>query len=160
MSKDLQALLSQQFVREMEASYQYLAIAGYFESENLVGFAHWMKQQSLEERQHAMDFFAFTYDRGSQVTFAPISMPITDFSSPLEALAQALAQERMNTLAIKDLYGEAQARGEFELIEFLHSFIKEQIEEEASVGQVLADVQRAGGNGPALLFIDRELKKR
>lgn len=160
MPSELQALLSEQFIREMEASYQYLAISSYFEAIGLGGFANWMRKQSDEERDHAMKFFDFSHDRGCEIEFAPLSQPSPKFSSPEDALKLALAQEQMNTLAIKKLYGTALQLGEFEMTEFLNWFLKEQIEEEKSVEQVLMDTKRASTDSAALLFLDRELQKR
>ncbi len=49
MDKQLEKLYQDQIKNEWYSAYLYLSMAAYFESENLEGFAHWMKKQAGEE---------------------------------------------------------------------------------------------------------------
>lgn len=160
LSKKMLAALNDQITMELSASHSYLAMAGWFESQNLPGMAAWMQLQSAEEREHALKFFGFVVDRGEDVALGAIDAPESVFASSLEVFSQALAQEKGVTASINALYTLANSEGEYEAIPLLTWFINEQVEEEASVDQVVEDLRRAGDDPQALLMLDRELGAR
>ncbi len=160
LSKKMLTALTDQITMELSASHSYLAMAGWFESQNLPGMASWMKLQSDEERAHALKFFEFVVDRGEDVVLGPIEAPRNDFKSALDVFTQALAQEKTVTAAINGLYSIANDEGEYEAIPLVTWFINEQVEEEASVDQVVEDLRRANDDPQVLLMLDRELGAR
>jgi ferritin len=160
MPESLQALLNEQFIRELESSDLYLSLCNYFEAVGLSGFAHWMRLQAKEEQEHAMKIFDFMHERGVDVELAALAKPESTFSSPIDAMEQGLAQEHGNSLAIKGIYGAAQKAEEFDLVNFMNWFLEEQVEEEDSLLRVITDMKRAAADTTALLFLDRELAKR
>lgn len=160
LSKKMLSGLTDQITMELSASHSYLAMSAWFESQNLPGMATWMQLQSEEERAHALKFFGFVVDRGEDVVLGAIEAPGSTFGSALEVFQQALAQEKEVTTAINALYTTANAEGDFEAIPLLTWFINEQVEEEASVDQVVEDLRRAGDDPQVLLMLDRELGAR
>jgi ferritin len=160
LSKKMLDALNDQITMELAASHSYLAMAGWFESQNLPGMATWMALQSAEERAHALKFFAFVVDRGEDVELGALPKPSAAFDSPVAVFEQALAQEKSVTASINALYTLANEEGEFEAIPLLTWFINEQVEEEASVDQVVEDLRRAGADPQTLLMLDRELGSR
>ena len=160
LSKKMLSGLTDQITMELSASHSYLAMSAWFESQNLPGMAAWMQLQSEEERMHALKFFGFVVDRGEDVVLGPIEAPQSTFGSALEVFQQALAQEKEVTNSINGLYTTANAEGDFEAIPLLTWFINEQVEEEASVDQVVEDLRRAGDDPQVLLMLDRELGAR
>ena len=160
LGKKMLAGLNDQITMELSASHSYLAMAGWFESQNLPGMAAWMQLQAAEERAHALKFFGFVVDRGEDVALGAIDAPLSVFGSALEVFAQALTQEKGVTASINQLYTLANAEGEYEAIPLLTWFINEQVEEEAAVDQVVEDLRRAGEDPQALLMLDRELGAR
>ena len=84
ISKAMQDAINDQINKEFYSSYLYLSMAAYFENKNLPGFAHWMRIQEGEEREHAMKFYDFMIDRGAQVLLPPIAAPESDWKSSLE----------------------------------------------------------------------------
>lgn len=64
LSKNLASEINTQIKLELYSAYLYLSMAAYFESENLPGFASWMKKQAGEEQEHALKFFEYLNDRG------------------------------------------------------------------------------------------------
>ena len=160
LGEKMLSALTDQITMELSASHSYLAMAGWFESQNLPGMATWMQMQSAEERAHALKFFEFVADRGSDVVLGSIEAPQSAFGSALEVFEQSLAQEKDVTRAINRLYTIANEEGEYEAIPLLTWFINEQVEEEASVDQVVEDLRRAGDDSQVLLMLDRELGAR
>ena len=160
LDKKMLAALNDQITMELSASHSYLAMAGWFESQNLPGMAAWMQMQSAEEREHGLKFFEFVVDRGEDVSLGTLEAPKAVFGSALEVFETALAQEKAVTASINALYALANAEGEYEAIPLLTWFINEQVEEEASVDQVVEDLRRAGDDQQVLLMLDRELGAR
>ncbi|NNJ48044.1 MAG: ferritin [Acidimicrobiia bacterium] len=160
LNKKMLAALNDQITMELSASHSYLAMAGWFESQNLPGMAAWMQMQSAEEREHGLKFFEFVVDRGEEVSLGALAAPQAVFGSALEVFETSLAQEKAVTASINNLYTLANAEGEYEAIPLLTWFISEQVEEEASVDQVVEDLRRAGTDQQLLLMLDRELGAR
>jgi len=67
LSKKLEKALNEQINHEFASSYLYLSMAAYAESENLPGFASWLKLQTKEEMGHAMKLYKFVNERGGKV---------------------------------------------------------------------------------------------
>lgn len=160
MSAGLLSAFQEQIALEFSAAYSYLAIASYFEGENLPGFAHWMEVQYREELEHAEKFRRFLLDRGVPVELRAITAPASEFDSPVSAMAQALAGEERVTGAIHELYRSAVAEDDYASLPLLQWFIDEQTEEEASVGALLQAITMAADDPAALLMLDREVAAR
>lgn len=160
MSPKLQDAYNDQITLEFASSYAYLQMAAFLDDANLPGFANWMRQQAEEERVHAMKFFDFVLDRGNQVELRSIPAPSSDYTSPLSAFEASLAHEQKVTASIHELYGQATNEKDFESLPLLHWFITEQVEEEATVSELIEQIAMAGDNGAALLLLDRELGTR
>ncbi len=160
MNQTLRDAMNDQIKHELYSAYLYLSMAAYFEALNLPGFAHWMRVQAREEVVHAMKFFDHLCDRGARVVLQAIEQPPVDFTSPQEAFAQALQHERRITSLIQNLYQIAVRENDPSSLPLLHWFLKEQIEEERNVEQILEALRRIGEDGTGLVMMDRELARR
>jgi ferritin len=160
LSSKVQDAFNRQINAEWHSSYLYLSMAGYFESENLKGMAHWMRLQSGEETAHAMRFFNFINDRGGRVTLTQIDAPKTDWKSPLEAFQDAYKHEQKITEAINGLMGLVASEKDGAGHDFLEWFCREQVEEESVAQWIVAQLERVGDNGVGILLVDQELGKR
>lgn len=160
MKQSIQDALNAQISKELYAAHLYLAMAAYFEQENLPGFAHWMRAQNEEEIGHAMRIFDFVNDNGGRVVLGGIDEPPAEFKGPVEVMRQALAHEQKVTEAINQLYELAQKEKAYPTQLMLQWFIDEQVEEERQVMDILARLELAGESPPALLMVDKELGSR
>ncbi len=160
LSEKIQQALNRQITFEYAASYTYLAIAAYFESLSLTGFAHWFRVQSDEERGHALRFFDYVNDRGGRVMLGAIEEPQNEFSSPLDAFEQALAHEQRVTAAIHGIYALAEQERDYATMSMLKWFIDEQVEEEKSAEEIIQHLKLIGNDGVGLLMLDRKLAER
>ena len=160
MSKELQDAYNDQIALEFASSYAYLQMAAFFDNANLPGFSHWMRMQAEEERAHAMKFFDFVLDRGNEVELRAVAAPASDFTSPLSVFQASLGHEQKVSAAIRALYAQASAANDYESFALLQWFIDEQVEEEATVSELIEQLTMAGDNGAALLLLDRELGGR
>lgn len=160
LTKELEAALNDQVTLELESAHQYLALSAWLEGEGLPGMAHWMRMQASEENEHAMKFFDFLVDRNARVRLGPVAAPISDFDSVIDVFRASLAAEQRVTAAINNIYAIATDARDFASYPLLDWFVNEQVEEEATVQQIIDDVERIEGNGYALLMLDRELGGR
>jgi ferritin len=156
----IQDAMNQQMKNEFYAAYQYLSMAAYCESENLPGFAHWMRTQAREETEHAMKFYDFILDRNGRVVLQAIEGPVVEFGSPLEVFERALEHEQKVTAMINDLYGLAVRENDYASQTFLQWFVTEQVEEEKNTGDVVETLKMIGDKSEALFLLDRELARR
>lgn len=160
LSKAMQDAINEQINAELYSAYLYLAMSAHCAAVNLPGFAHWMRIQGQEEMGHAMKFFDYVVDRGGRPTLQAISQPPAKFKGPLDIFEQALAHEQEVTKRIHQLYGVATKESDYASQGMLQWFIKEQVEEEKSAGEVVASVKMIGEQGPALIMLDRQLAAR
>jgi ferritin len=138
--------LNEQIGYEFGASQQYIAIAVHYDSETLPRLAAYFYRQALEERNHAMMIVQYLLDAGEQATIPGVEAPRTDFTDTVEPVSLALAQERRVTAQINALAALARETGDYAGEQFMHWFIKEQVEEVASMASLLTVVERTREN--------------
>ena len=160
ISKKMEKALNEQINAELYSAYLYLAMAAYFESENLPGFANWMRIQFQEETAHAMKFFGFINERRGRVVLKAIDQPAKEWKSPLAAFEASFEHEQMITGRIDDLVNLATEAKDHATNAFLQWFVTEQVEEETSVDTVVQMLKMADKAPGALFMIDRELGRR
>ena len=160
LGKAVEEAMNEQIKNELFSAYQYLSMAAYCESENLPGFAQWMRAQSREETGHAMKFYDFILERNGRVVLRAIDGPVVEFGSPLEVFEQALEHEKKVTAMINDLYGLAVRENDYASQTFLQWFVTEQVEEEKNAGDVVETLKMVGDKSEALFLLDRELGQR
>jgi ferritin len=160
LSSGLEAAFNDQVTLELAAAHQYLAFSAWLETEGLPGMAGWMKAQAAEENLHAMKFYQFLIDRNARVRLGALPEPQADFDDVIDVFRGAMAAEQHVTASINNLYAAATDARDFASYPLLDWFVNEQIEEEATVQQILDDLERTSGVGHALLMLDRELGAR
>lgn len=149
-----------QINKELFSEYLYLSMKAYFMNLNLNGFANWMDVQTQEERAHAMGMFNYVFERGGKVTLEAIDRPENNWASPLEVFKATLAHEQFVTSRINALLDVAEETKDRAATIFLNWYLKEQVEEEANVGGILAQLELIGDDKTALLNLDKELMTR
>jgi len=152
--------LNDQIADEFYAAQLYLSMSTWFDAQNLVGFAHWMRLQSDEERLHGLRLFDFVNSRRAQVSLRAIDEPPHSFRSPQDAVEQAFAHEQAVSAKINALYELALSERDIATHVELQWFITEQVEEEQSAELLVERVRLAGDNGAGLLLLDSQLSQR
>lgn len=160
MNEKLEKAFCVQINKELYSAYLYLAMQTHFKENNLDGFANWMYVQVQEELSHAMGMYNYVFERGGKVELMNIEKPQASFSSPLEVFEEVLKHEKYVTSLINDLTSVAEDVKDRAAISFLGWYIKEQVEEEANVSNVLGNLKLAQNDPRALLLLDRELAAR
>ncbi len=160
ISEKMQEAMNEQIKWELYSSYLYLAISAQFVSDNLTGFANWMRVQAQEEVAHAMKFYDFINERGGRVELRAVDAPPREWDSSLAVFQEAYRHEQIVTVRIGDLMDLAREQRDHASEIFLQWFITEQVEEEASADEVVQELKRVQDNSGALFMLDRELGQR
>jgi bacterioferritin B len=143
MAEDFSSALNKQIANEFAASQQYIAAAVYYDAETLPQLAAFFYRQAVEERNHALMMVQYLLDTDQEVVIPPVSGPKGDFADIVAPVAMALEQEKQVGQEIEDLFKLARESANYSGEQFLQWFIKEQVEEVASMTDLLAIVERA-----------------
>ncbi len=160
ISEKMEKAFNDQINKELYSEYLYLSMQAYFESLNLKGFVNWFTVQVQEEHAHAIGMFDYLHERGGKVELQAIDKPRTEWKSPLECFENVLEHEQYVTSRINALMDTAEEVKDRAALSFLDWYLKEQVEEEANVGNVLATLKLIGDDKKALLMLDKDLAAR
>jgi ferritin len=110
--------------------------------------------QAKEETGHAMRLFDYLAERGERIELNAIPQPKQDYGTPLDAFRTALKHEQKVTGQINAMYEAAVEAKDYPTQVMLQWFIEEQVEEENITGTAVEQLEMAGDNKAALLFLD------
>ncbi len=136
-------LLNEQIAHEYAAHQQYVACAVYYDAETLPQLARFFYAQALEERDHAMMMVQYLIDADEEVIIPGVAAPQVAFDDVVAPVALALEQERRVTEQINALAATARSEGDYTSEQFMQWFIKEQVEEVATMSDLLRVVERS-----------------
>jgi bacterioferritin B len=131
---------------ELTAAQQYLAVAVWFDRNDLPRLAAHFYRQSLEERNHAMMIVRYLMDNDLDVTIPGVDEVRNDFTEAAEIIALALQQEREVADEVIALAKAARDADDYTGEQFMQWFLKEQVEEIAQMSTLLNVVKRSKGN--------------
>jgi bacterioferritin B len=143
-SKRITSAINEQIGNEFSAMMQYFAIAAHFDGEALPVLAGHFAKQAEEEKEHALRFVRYVLDTGGEVQIPQLPAPKCQFKSAEEAVKLSLDQEKKVTKQINALVEMAKKETDYTTDNFLQWFVKEQLEEVASMEALLSVVRRAG----------------
>ena len=135
--------LNEQIGHEFAAHQQYIAIAVHYDAETLPRLAAFFYAQALEERNHALMMVRYLVDQDVEATVPGVVAPQSEFDDVVSPVALALEQEKRVTQQINALAGVAREQGDYSSEQFMQWFIKEQVEEVATMSDLLRVVERS-----------------
>lgn len=160
MEKKMLDTLNAQINKEMYSAYLYLSMSAYFSSNNLPGFANYMRIQSQEEMSHALKLFDYLLDRGERAVLTEIGSVKTNWSGVIDAFEDTYKHEKYITKSINKVLEVAHEVKDYATVNMLQWYINEQVEEEANVSSILEQLKMVDGVGTGLFMLDREAQKR
>ncbi|WP_134325148.1 ferritin [Cumulibacter soli] len=160
MDNALEKAFCQQITMEFEASMVYRQLAIEMDVLSLPGMAAWLRHQADEEIVHANKFIDHLLDRDNHPTIGSTDVNVQEMDNPLAAFTAALEHERKVSEAIRDLYRQSEEVGDLDSRPLLNWFLTEQIEEEATVTEIVDRIKLIHDDGPGLLRLDAELGSR
>ncbi|CAM3475794.1 ferritin [Nocardioides dubius] len=136
------AQLNEQIGNELAAHNQYLACAVHYDAMTMPQMAAFFYGQALEERAHAMMMVQYLLDTDCEVKVPGVEAPVNAFDGVVAPVALALDQEKRVTEQINALLRTAREENDFASEQFMAWFIKEQVEEVATMSDLLTVVER------------------
>ncbi len=160
MNEKLLKAVQAQINKEIYSSYLYLSMSSWANNENWAGLSNWLLMQSKEEMDHAMILHNNLLSRGQRSLFSLIEGPKNDWENPLDVFEDVYKHEQSITQSINELATIAMECKDHAFYQFVQWFVKEQVEEEASVSDVLARIKRLEGHPAMMDTLDTELGRR
>lgn len=160
ISKKVEEILNKQINAEFWSAYFYLSMSNYCNANGMPGFANWMKVQFQEETSHAMKMLDYINERGGRVILEPIAEVPAEWSGVLEIFEETLKHEQLVTNLINACVNIAIEEKDHASVNFLQWFVDEQVEEEATVGEIIDQLKMFEGKGHGLYMMDKEFKAR
>jgi ferritin len=137
------AQLNEQIAHEFAAHQQYVACAIYYDDDTLPQLAGFFYRQAMEERGHAMMMVQYLLDTGAAVKIPGVAAPVTEFADVVAPIVLALDQEKRVSHQINLLAATARKENDYSSEQFLQWFIKEQVEEVATMSDLLKVAERS-----------------
>ena len=155
LNKELEILLNKQINMELAASYQYQAMAAYFDERALEGFSKWMSE-------HSNKFYNYVLKRNGKIEFFALDKPKMNFNSIKEVFEATLAHEEAVTASIENIHKLARELGDYGAEVFLNDFASEQEEEEEQVQKIIDKIVSldVDNNSATLYLLDKEMGTR
>lgn len=160
ISKKMQSAINEQINAELYSSYLYLSMSAWCKSQNLKGFANWLRVQYQEETEHALKLFDYVLERGGNVVLQKIEKPVSEWTNIIDVFEHVLKHEKNMTALINNLVQVSIDEKDFAANNMLQWFVNEQVEEEANATEILEQLKLFDGKGAPLFMMDRELKLR
>ena len=160
LSQSLEDAFNAQITLEFQASLVYRQLSIELDLMDLSGISLWFRQQADEEIVHAHKFIHHVADRDNHPRIGAVQAPTAVVGSVLDAFEAAFAHEQKVSDSIRNLYRLAESEGDLDSRPLLNWFLEEQIEEEATVSEIVGRVKMIDDDGPGLLRLDEELGSR
>jgi len=149
--------LNEQIGNEFAAHNQYLACAVYYDALTMPQMAAFFYAQAAEEREHAMMMVQYLLDTDATIALPGTPAPVSEFADIVAPVQLALDQEKEVTDQINDLVRIAREEFDYASEQFMQWFVKEQVEEVATMNDLLAVVTRSKDDVNAIEeWINRE----
>lgn len=160
ISSQMQQALIEQLNKEFYSAYLYLSMSAHCHQMDLNGAAHWFMIQYQEEVDHGTKIFNYLIDQGADVELESIDKPTKSFGNLIETFQASLAHEQKMSSNLNDISDMALKEKDHATYNLLQWFVTEQVEEEASVNEIISKLKIVGSDGYGLLMIDNELSTR
>ena len=160
ISKNLQEALIAQLNKEFHSAYIYLGMSAYCSKEGFNGASSWFLIQYQEEVSHGMKMFKYLEDQNVEITLPDIKGVKVEYKSLLDVFKKSLAHEQSMSKNLNNLSDIAMKEKDHATYNLLQWYVTEQVEEEATVGEIIDHIKLVGDNGYGLYTIDKELASR
>lgn len=157
LSPQLLQALNSELTRERFSGAVYAAMAGKFEVLNLSGFAKWANRAAEEEAGHAKAFAKYISDRNQLPVYSQVPEVPALPDDLVELFSAALAQEEAVSEALRQIYFAALQEGDYFTLEFLNPYLKEQVESEDNLQEIVGKMKLAMGCPAGILHMDHEM---
>lgn len=158
ISDEMEALLNQQITNEAFASQVFLAYGSWANKQRLAGVSNFFYSHATEEREHMKKLIDYIDTRGGEAKIDAVPAPPAAPSSLKECLEKTLQHEIDNSAAINKIVDLAFEERDWATFNFAQWLVKEQIEEEALVMDLMDKLHLATENNTSIYDWDKDMK--
>ena len=155
LPKKVEEILNVQVEKEGYSSQLYLAMASWAEGQGLKGVSNWLYEQSDEERMHMLKFIKYINDRDGQTIITELKKPPVDYPGIKELFDMVLEHEKFISKSINEIVALCTKENDLTTHNWIQWFVTEQIEEEASVKEIIDKLRLVGEHN--LYMFDRDI---
>lgn len=145
LSKSIEDILNYQVAKEAEAAQIFLSYGCWADAQGYGGIANFFFRHSGEERDHMMKVMQYIMERGGTVRISAIKEPPQNPENLQDCFEKTFQHEVDNTTAIYGIVNLSHEERDWATFNFAQWFVKEQIEEEKLVMELLDKLKIAGG---------------
>lgn len=160
ISDPIEKILNEQVTKEAQAAQIYLSFGCWADDQGYSGVANLLFRHSQEERNHMTKVMEYIMSRGGKVKITALAAPPADPKNIQDCFEKIFKHEVDNSKAIYKIVSLAQKEEDWATWNFGQWFVKEQIEEETLVMDILDKLKIAGGakaSDESLLLFDTEI---
>ena len=155
LNKKVEEILNLQIQKEDYSSQLYLSMASWAENQGFSGVAEWLYAQSDEERLHMLKFVKYINERDGVAQIPGMEQPPKEFGNLPDMFDEVLKHERYISKSINDIVAVCMEEKDFTTHNWVQWFVEEQIEEEASVKDIIDKLKLVGDRN--LYMFDRDI---
>ena len=155
LSKKVEEILNVQIQKEDYSSQLYLSMASWAENSGLAGVADWLYAQAEEERVHMLKLVRYVNERDGVAVIPGLEQPPTDFGDLQVMFKKVLEHEQFISASINEIVSVCNQEKDFTTHNWIQWFVTEQIEEEASVREILDKLKLVGSSH--IYMFDRDI---
>jgi ferritin len=130
LSKALTAELNEQMTKEAQASQTFLSYASWAEDQGFDGIANVLSRHAEEAHKHMMKILEYILKRGEEVHLTSILSPPGNPENINNCFEKVFEHEIENTKLFHKIVKMSFDEEDKDTMNFIRSFVKEQIEEE------------------------------
>lgn len=137
ISEEIEQMLNKQMTREAYQAQVYLSYGSWAEVNSFNGIAAFLYKHSNEEREHMFKLLKYINDRGGSTKIEAIKAAPANPKNIGECLNAILQHEVDNSKEINKIVDLALEEGDWATFNFGQWFVKEQIEEETLIKDII-----------------------
>lgn len=157
MNPDIATAINEQIGKEFNAAFLYLSFSVNMNEYGMKGAGRWLRAQYLEECGHALRLLDYMALRRVPVHIPQISSPDYTWNTPLDIFRLAWEHEQFITRSIHSIMSLCKREEDYATQGLLMEYVKEQVEEESQVEDIVDALSRCGQDASALLQLDAQL---
>ncbi len=158
LSKSIEKALNNQITLEAYASFYYLSMASWCDTQGYVGTSKFLYSHADEEKMHMLKIFHFINDSGSHALTPSIKEVPHQFKSLKYLFQDVLKHEQLVSKSINQLVGLCLQEKDYSTYNFLQWYVSEQHEEEKLIKTILDKIKLIGETQPGMYMIDKEIE--
>ena len=155
LDKKIEKILNEQVEKEGYSSNLYLAMASWAEVNGFSGIAQWLYAQSDEERMHMLKFIHYINERGGHAIVPQFKQAPVEQKSIEQMFDDVLKHEQYISQSINNIVALCIEEKDYTTHSWIQWFVTEQIEEEASVQEIIDKLTLVGKSN--MYLFDRDI---